>query len=156
MEFAQELGRTIVSFFRWLTPIFIPRLRWSTQYLLSDTHIYHPEMKIVPPNAIYVDEYVDDGVSKARVTYAGNPIVSNYTEDPFDTVILPWIWIGDKTTETDITPQISRFLVQNNEIRLELLKVFLPMIETPRIVYLDTSLVEHDFPSEGMIIKRAE
>jgi hypothetical protein len=113
----------------------------------SETH--------VPEDTILVQEFRRGHQVKRTVTYDEEAIVP-YVGDPFRPVHAPWVWIGDDSTDVDLTPTIARYLVPGNLITLELIFNFLSVKDNTNIVYIDSrTFVEHPFPVEGIRIHAA-
>ena len=121
------------------------------QYFLSQTHISDGGYTRVPEGAIYIEEWSEGGVHKRTVRYGGDEIPTSWTSTPFDkSPYCPWIWIGIRETEQDLTDMLDEFLVPGNRITLDLIE----WISGSRdIIYMDrVSFNEHSFPSNGILI----
>lgn len=97
-------------------------IRPHRQYYLTTTKVeFQPEDDSVPDECIYVEEWVRDGKKRCVVKYSGESIPDSWRESPFDKDSKrPWIWIGDRKTETDLTRAFDKFLVVGNRIAPEL------------------------------------
>jgi hypothetical protein len=110
----------------------------------------------VPEDTILVQEFRRGNLLRRVITYDGLEIAS-YDGDPFRPVRVPWVWIGDDTTDVDLTSTISKYLVPGNLITLELIYHFISVNENTRIVYVDSrTFKEHPFPAEGIRIEANE
>lgn len=108
--------------------------------------------KIVPRECVYVCEYLDKQKDrKATVQYEGEQIKHDVSPRKGKT---PWIWIGDITTETELTSQLQKFIVPGNVIKYELLNQLMDFQEDTQIQYIDPiSLDFQDFPEDGIVIQ---
>ena len=122
------------------------------KYLLSDYEEYDENMKTVPEDSIYVEEWKKGTSIRRRILYEGEPI-TEFAGNPFTPVKNPWNWIGDASTDVDITLAIDRYLMVGNRIQLDLLFRFLRVHDEINIVYSDlTSGQDVVFPNEGVRI----
>jgi hypothetical protein len=67
---------------------------------------------------------------------------------------MPWGWIGDASTDVDITEAVGRYVMAGNEIRLDLLLLFLSPHNAMDIRYVTASGREVVFPNNGVKIVR--
>ena len=124
-------------------------------FLLSDDHWWEDGDEVVPEDSVLVEEWERDGVKKCRLHYEGWRTDSEFPSDPFDESPgkKPWIWIGDKTTEVDLTKAMEKFLVPGNTIKLDLLLQLLLVREDTEIIYICPRTYEEiKFPAEGVTI----
>lgn len=121
-------------------------------YLSFDNTQFNPGDDVVPPGCVYVCEYMDDkNQRRAIVRYEGE---STTTSMPTVPAFSPWLWIGDTTTETELTHVLEKFLVCGNLIRYELLYHLMNFDNSTSIQYIDRqSLDLRDFPEEGIVIR---
>ena len=142
-----------VNLFNWL--VNGPKdLTKVTRYLLSDEYDSDDfEYSRVPENSILIEEWVKDGVKKCNLFYEGEEWVGD-CYSPFEQVpYVPWIWIGDKTTEVDLTAAMQKYLVVGNTIRLDLILHMIQVRDNTNIVYVDArTLEEVKFPADGVKI----
>jgi hypothetical protein len=148
----------VYNLLKWLlsSPAEHPKV---TRYLLSDEYdsddFEHPR---VPENSILIEEWVNaDGLKKCNLFYEGEEWFGVFGEDcysPFTQVPLtPWLWIGDKTTEVDLTAAMQKYIVVGNTIRLDLILHMIQVRENTNIVYIDArTLEEVKFPADGVKI----
>lgn len=123
------------------------------KYLLGEYSEYDESMTHVPEDCIYVEEWVKNGEIRRRLIYELDPITP-YLGNPFDLIQIPWTWIGDVSTEVDITLALDRYLMPGNEIRLDLVLLFLNAHERMDIRYADpASGRDIVFPNHGVRIK---
>ena len=92
-------------------------------------------------------------MEQSAVTYEGEEIVRELF-DPFEHVPeIPWIWIGDKKTEVDLTAAMSKYMVAGNTIRLDLILHLIQVHHDTEIMYVDArTLEEVKFPASGVKI----
>lgn len=107
---------------------------------------------IVPKDCVYVCEYLDkEKKRKATVQYEGEQIRHDVSTRKGKT---PWVWIGDITTERELTSELAKFIVHGNVIKYELLNQLMDFHVDTQIQYIDpVSLDFHDFPEEGIVIQ---
>jgi hypothetical protein len=125
----------------------------NRKYFLSDHDTYDDGLRYVPEDAIYVEEWNRNGEMRRRVLYEGE-VITEYDGDPFRPFKTPWIWIGDRTTGVDLTEAVSRYLMPDNVIALDLLFRFIRCNADTNLVYIDArTLEEVKFPNEGVRIE---
>jgi len=125
----------------------------TRKYLLSDYEEYDESMTHVPEDCIYVEEWVKGTEIRRRLVYEGDEITP-FIGNPFDPVRVPWRWIGDASTDVDITQAVNRYIMPGNVIQLDLLLRFLRAHADMKIVYADpTSGQDVLFPNEGVRIE---
>lgn len=108
----------------------------------------------VPEGCIYVEEWVKGNQIRRRIVYELEEITP-YIGNPFDPIRRRWTWIGDVSTEVDITAAVEKFLMPGNEIRLDLLLMFLNCHDDMEIRYVDpASGEERLFPNSGVSINK--
>jgi hypothetical protein len=121
-------------------------------YLLGEYSEYDRLMTHVPEDCIYVEEWRKGDEVRRRVLYEFQEITP-YLGNPFDPVKTPWTWIGDLSTEVDITLALSYYIMPGNEIRLDLLLLFLKSHNKMDIRYADASSDKDVvFPADGVRI----
>ena len=124
----------------------------TRKYLLGEYSEYDESMTHVPENCIYVEEWTKGKEVRRRLVYELEEITP-YIGNPFDTFRQPWTWIGDVSTDVDITSAIDRYLMPGNEIRLDLLLLFLHSHNRMEIRYAHPSSgAELLFPNSGISI----
>jgi len=143
----------VYSFLKWLltTPQQYPKV---TRYLLSDEFDSDDtERTRVPENSILIEQWESEtGQKRCNLFYEGEEPISN--SNPFvQPPEVPWIWIGDKTTEVDLTAAMQKYLVVGNVIRLDLILHMIQVRENTQIVYINPrTLEEVKFPADGVKI----
>jgi hypothetical protein len=135
-----------------LTP---KEIRPTTQYFLGldgedmDKHL------TVPEGRIYIEEWRRGDLKKCVVKYGGETIPRSWTESPFDrTIQSPWVWVGDRETEIDLTRTFNRFLVVGNRITTELVHHYVCVTPRTKLMYIQSgTFKELDFPGDGITIE---
>jgi hypothetical protein len=134
-------------------------VRPKRRYYLSEVYEFDPEDEVVPEECVYVEEWINEkGEKKCIVRYEGDPIPQEWNGTPFDVPAqCPWLWIGDKTTEIDLTRAFHKFLVPGNEIRMELVEQLIHITESTDLIYIELgTFKDQKFPDEGILIKAVE
>jgi hypothetical protein len=110
-------------------------------------------MKRVPEDSIFIEDWEDNGVKKSILFYEGEEI-RRRAVDPFEKVPeVPWIWIGDKKTEVDLTAALQKYMVVGNVILIDLIIQLIQVHHDTEIVYIDArTLEEVKFPNGGVRI----
>jgi hypothetical protein len=141
------------SFWDWYE--YSPILSPSNRYFLSDDYIFSESYIKVPPNTVYVEEWNRRGETKYVVLYQNEHIPTLWTRDPFTHhARCPWLWVGDKNTEIDLTRTFNKFLVPGNRIRRQLIEKLIQINSETKVVYIESGTFnELEFPSEGLLIK---
>jgi len=141
------------SFWDWYS--YTPVLSPNRIYFLSDDHVLNDSYDKVPPNAVYVEEWVQNGEKKCVVLYENETIPTTWNIDPFSqNARCPWLWIGDRNTEIDLTRTFHKFLVPGNYIRMELVERILRVTERTKLIYIEAGTFnELEFPGDGLLIK---
>lgn len=108
----------------------------------------------VPEGAIYVEEWTRNGIKKCVLKYEGETIPRSWTESPFDKrPRTPWVWVGDRDTEIDLTRTFSKFLVVGNRITTDLVRSILRVTPKTKLVYIESgTFKELEFPGDGLTI----
>lgn len=128
------------------------------RYFLSDDYEFDESFETVPEDAVYVEEWVKDGEKKCVVRYEGEAIPQEWFRTPFDLPVppCPWVWVGDKETELDLTRTFQKFLVPGNRILLDLVLKLIQVNERTHLIYIDAlTFDEHEFPGDGVTIDAA-
>ncbi len=132
-------------------------IRPLTRYYLSEQHVEFDESdERVPEDCVYVEEWVDaKGHKKNVVLYEGEQIPNAWTISPFDTPAkCPWVWVGDRDTEIDLTRTFNRFLVPGNRILLDLVQNLIQINERTNLIYIESgTFKEIKFPGDGITIR---
>lgn len=132
-------------------------IRPLTRYYLSEEHVpFEDSDERVPEDCVYVEEWVDTrGHKKNVVLYEGERIPNAWTISPFDTPAkCPWVWVGDRDTEIDLTRTFNRFLVPGNRILLDLVQNLIQINERTNLIYIESgTFKEIKFPGDGITIR---
>ena len=114
----------------------------------------------VPSDCVYIEEWMDTkGRKKMVVRYEGEAIPTHWTHSPFELppARCPWVWVGDKETEIDMTRTFDKFLVPGNQIRMELVEKLIKVTDHTHLIYIETgTLNEIEFPGDGITIETNE
>ena len=132
-------------------------LRPTKQYYLSDDHTkFDVSDTRVPEDCVYIEEWTDEnGHKKCAVRYEGDDIPSIWKESPFRRhAKCPWIWVGDRETEIDLTKTFNKFLVVGNVINLDLVLKLILITERTNLIYIESGTFnEIKFPGDGITIR---
>lgn len=135
----------------------VAEVRPLTRYYLSNEHVeFEDSDETVPEDCVYVEEWVDSrGHKKNVVLYEGERIPTAWTSSPFDTPArCPWVWVGDRDTEIDLTRTFNKFLVPGNRILLDLVQNLIQINERTNLIYIETgTFKEVKFPGDGITIR---
>ncbi len=140
-----------VSNWYWYSPILQP----SRRYFLSDSDTFNESYGKVPPETVYIEEWIRNGEKKCVVLYENDTIPSDWQYDPFTQhARCPWLWVGDRVTEIDLTRTFHKFLVPGNKIRMDLVKKLIHITDETNLIYIEAgTFKELEFPGEGLLIK---
>ena len=125
-------------------------------YLSSDNSEFDVSDTRVPEDCVYIEEWVDsNGHKKCAVRYEGEDIPRKWNESPFDRhAKCPWIWVGDRDTEIDLTKTFNKFLVVGNVINLDLVLKLILITERTNLIYIESgTFKEIKFPGDGITIQ---
>jgi hypothetical protein len=126
-------------------------------YLCNDGPIDFEETdKRVPEDCVYIEEWINSsGQKKCVVLYEGEEIPTEWTHTPFDVAArCPWIWVGDKDTEIDLTRSFEKYLVVGNVITYDLVSQLIRLTDRSDLTYIDATTFEIlKFPGDGITIK---
>jgi len=128
----------------------------TARYFLSDTREPDETYEIVPEGAIYVEDWVDrKGTKKSVLRYPGEAIPRTWNSSPFAKhPRMPWVWVGDRETEIDLTRTFNRFLVVGNRITPDLVKKLIQVTSKTHLIYIESgTFKELDFPGDGLTIE---
>ncbi len=109
----------------------------------------------VPEDQVYVEEWVQGETKRCVVRYEGEEIPTSWTSTPFDTnARTPWVWVGDRDTEIDLTRTFNKFLVVGNVITLDLVLKLIHVNESTNLIYIESgTFKELKFPGDGITIE---
>lgn len=127
------------------------------RYFLSDDDEFDESYTRVPEDAVYIEEWICDNKKRCVVRYEGQEIPTEWPVSPFTQAPkCPWIWVGDRDSEIDLTRTFNKFLVVGNVINLDLVLKLIQVTEKTNLVYVDSeTFEEHKFPGEGIVIHAA-
>ena len=108
----------------------------------------------VPFNMVYIEEWRDTrGHVKSLVSYEGDLIPIVWGMSPFEkpSAKCPWVWVGDKDTEEDLTRTFDKFLVPGNVLKDELVS---RITKSSNLIYIETKTFNQvKFPGDGITIE---
>ena len=143
-----------IKFYRWYMNI--PMYTPVSRYFLSDEFEFDESFESVPEDTVYVEEWISEqNVKKCVVLYEGDAIPKEWMTTPFvKEAKCPWIWVGDRDTEIDLTRTFNKFLVPGNKIQLDLVQKLIQITDKTNLVYIESgSFKEIKFPGDGILIK---
>lgn len=115
---------------------------------------------LVPTDCVYIEEWMDTkGRKKMIALYEGETIPTSWSHTPFDLppARCPWVWVGDKETEIDMTRTFDKFLVPGNQIRISLVEKLIKITDHTNLIYIESgTLNEVKFPGDGITIATNE
>jgi len=150
-----RIYNSICRFIKW---VFGPDLKKNkiSYYILADDYDHDEanDMERVPEDAIFIEEWEFDGEKKCNLFYE-TEMIERRVRDPFEKEpYVPWIWIGDKTTEVDLTAAMSKYMVVGNVIALDLVLHMIQVHHDSEIIYIDARTFEAvKFPNKGVSIR---
>lgn len=128
-------------------------IRPHRQYYMTTSKIdFQPTDEVVPDGCVYLEEWVREGKKLCVIKYSGDTIPTEWQSSPFDkNARCPWIWVGDRKTETDLTRAFNKFLIVGNVITNELIE---HLTSGTDIFYIESgTFKELKFPEEGLVIE---
>jgi hypothetical protein len=161
----------IFSFLRYIAAVFnavnnkfyafmFPKLdtiRPHSQYFMTDdrTVSFDEDYTRVPEDTVYIEEWVEGTHKKCVVLYEGDEIPKTWKQSPFARVAkCPWIWVGDRDTEIDLTRTFGKFLVVGNVIELALVLKLIQITDRTNLIYIESGTFnEIKFPGDGIVIE---
>lgn len=112
------------------------------------------DVAVVPDESVYIEEWIDtNGHKKMLVVYAGDEVPTEWDASPFDLppAKCPWVWVGDRQTEVDLTRTFDKFLVPGNVLKAELVT---KLIKSSTLIYIETKTFNQiKFPGDGITIE---
>ena len=108
-------------------------------------------MTQVPEGKIYIEEWVQNDTKRSVVRYAGEEIkpTNPFTKHPKT----PWVWVGDRETEIDLTRTFNKYLAVGNVIKMELVTKLIQVNERSNLLYIESgTFKELKFPGDGITI----
>ena len=134
----------------------LKEIRPSKQYFLDMEREDLEKYLTVPEGVIYVEEWWDfNGVKRYVVRYAGETIPRVWTASPLDkTPKCPWLYVGDRETEINLTRKFDKFLVVGNKITKDLVSRLVYTTSKTKLMYIQAeTFKELEFPGEGLTIE---
>ena len=130
-------------------------IRPHSQYFLSDSRRFSEVYDVVPEGAVYIEDWIEHGNKRSVIRYGGEAIPKAWTESPFaKNAKTPWVWVGDRETEIDLTRTFNRFLIVGNRITTELVKKLINVTERTNLIYIESgTFKELKFPGDGLTIE---
>lgn len=134
-------------------------IRPNERYFLTpDGRDNHVEgVDTVPAGWVYVEEWMDiKGHKKMMVLYEGDLVPIVWGMSPFEKppAKCPWVWVGDKETEIDLTRTFDKFLVPGNVLKKELVSKLIKMTDHTNLIYIETKTFNQvKFPGDGITIE---
>jgi hypothetical protein len=137
----------------------------TTEIKPTDRYFLTPEgrdntvegVDIVPLDWVYVEEWIDiRGTKKMMVVYEGDLVPIVWGMSPFErpAAKCPWVWVGDKETEIDLTRTFDKFLVPGNVLKEELVSKLIKITDHTNLIYIETKTFNQvKFPGEGITIE---
>lgn len=133
-------------------------LRPTERYYLSSTGRvdYEGVDTHVPADTVYIEEWIDSkGHKKMIPLYTGQEIPVTWTRSPNDMqpAKCPWVWVGDRETEIDLTRTFDKFLVPGNVLKEELVSKLIKITNHTNLIYIETKTFNQiKFPGDGITI----
>jgi hypothetical protein len=108
----------------------------------------------VPEGKIYIEEWIHGDTRRSVVRYAGEEIPKTWTTSPLEKhAKTPWVWVGDRETEIDLTRTFNKFLVVGNVIKMELVSSLIQVTQRSNLLYIEAgTFKELKFPGDGITI----
>lgn len=127
--------------------------RPTRRYFLGETDPVDGHDR-VPEDSVYVEEWVQGETKRCVVKYEGEEIPTSWTTTPFDkNARTPWVWVGDRDTEIDLTRTFNKFLVVGNRITLDLVLKLIQVNQRTNLIYIESgTFKELKFPGDGITI----
>lgn len=127
----------------------------SARYFLGHSSVDVNSVSVVPEGAIYLEDWIQGTTKRCVIRYAGEAIPQAWTQSPYAKhPRTPWIWVGDRETEIDLTRTFAKYLVVGNRITPDLVESLIRVTPRTRLIYIETrTFKELDFPGEGLTIE---
>lgn len=143
--------------YKYTTNEIAPTQRYFLTAEGRDTHV--DDVSVVPADGVYIEEWVDTkGHQKTLAFYGGAVIPTAWTSEmsPFQKALpkCPWVWVGDRDTEIDLTRMFDKFLVPGNVLKPELVS---KLTDQAHLIYIETKTFNQvKFPGDGITIEADE
>jgi hypothetical protein len=132
----------------------------TRQYFLAEDGEEHSVLsndRVVPEDWVYIEEWIDiKGHKKMVVKYENDKIPLEWEVSPFDlpSAKCPWVWVGDKETEIDLTRTFDKFLVPGNILKHTLVSRLIMITDRTNLIYIETKTFNQvKFPGAGITIE---
>jgi len=129
----------------------------SRYYLTSEGRRNFEGEDVVPKDCVYIEEWIDTkGYKKMTVLYEKEEIPIGWIVSPFDMppAKCPWVWVGDRETEIDLTRTFDKFLVPGNRLTVDLVSKLIKITDHTSLIYIETKTFNQvKFPGEGITIE---
>jgi hypothetical protein len=125
------------------------------RYILGADSDILETSETVPEGRIYMEEWVQGDTKRCVIRYGGEEIPRAWTVTPFQKhAKTPWVWIGDRDTEIDLTRTFNKYLVVGNVIKVELVSQLIQVTERSNLLYIESgTFKELKFPGDGITIE---
>lgn len=159
----------LITLLHYLSFLYVTVRSTWTYYLPQVTDVTRPQRRyfldngsddpetfdIVPEDEVYIEEWVQGETKRWIVKYEGEVIPTSWTSTPFDKhPRTPWVWVGDRETEIDLTRTFNRFLAVGNVITLDLVLKLIKVTERTNLIYIESgTFKELKFPGDGITIE---
>ena len=139
---------------RRIHPAVVDGARPSKRYFIGSSETPDEHTR-VPEGEVYIEEWSHGETKRCVVRYEGDTIPTTWTTTPFDTnARTPWVWVGDRETEIDLTRTFNKFLVVGNVITLDLVLKLIQVTEKTNLIYIQSgTFKELKFPGDGITIE---
>lgn len=155
-SYAVSIYNAVFRFWNYLRIPDTDGRRPNKQYFLTEdsTLEFDPSYGRVPEDAVYIEEWIEGEHKKCVVKYEGEDIPTTWTSTPFEkNAKCPWIWVGDRETEIDLTRTFNKFLVVGNVITLDLVLKLIQVTQRTSLIYIESGTFnEIKFPGDGIVI----
>jgi hypothetical protein len=138
-----------------VAPQIFDTARPSKQYFLGDSSDDPSTFTRVPEDEVYVEEWIQGETRRYVVKYEGEDIPTSWPVTPFDrNPKTPWVWVGDRDTEIDLTRTFNKYLAVGNVITLDLVLKLIKITERTELIYIESgTFKELKFPGNGITIE---
>jgi hypothetical protein len=132
----------------------LPPSRPHRRYFLGSESESPEQFMEVPAGKLYVEEWVHNDTKRCAVRYPGEEIPKAWRQTPFcKHPKTPWVWVGDRETEIDLTRTFNKFLVVGNVIKMDLVSKLIQVNERSNLLYIESgTFKELKFPGDGITI----
>lgn len=155
LQYLSFLFVTVKTLWRQYSPLNNDTTRPVGVYFLGGSGEMPESYDRVPENEVYVEEWIQGENKRCVVKYEGEEIPKTWSTSPFDkNPKTPWVWVGDRDTEIDLTRTFNKFLVVGNVINLDLVLKLILITERTNLIYIESgTFKELKFPGDGITIE---